>query len=176
MKASKSPTIPAKEAKAMHDAKQRVKINKPLEAGPMRINAAGLQLIKDFEGLKLKAYKCPADVWTIGYGSTGAHVYEGLEITKERAEELLMEDLERFEEGVSRVSKVPLTSNQFSALVSFAFNLGVRALEKSTLLRKLNSGDYEGAANEFKKWVFAGGKKLAGLERRREAEKALFLK
>lgn len=169
-------TIPAAEAKAMHDAKKGIKPEQPVEAGPMRINQEGLELIKNFEGLELKAYQDVVGVWTIGYGSTGDHVKPGLKITEKEAEELLMQDLERFEDGVSRIVDVDLNSNQFSALVSFTFNLGVGALEKSTLLRKLNSGDYKGAANEFERWVFAGGKKLAGLKRRRKAEKALFLK
>lgn len=140
----------------------------------MKINKNGLELIKRWEGLELKAYKCPADVWTIGYGSTGAHVTKGLVITKEDAEKLLLKDLERFEKGVTDLVKVPLTDNQFAALVAFSFNVGVEALKKSTLLKKLNASDYDGASKEFAKWNKAGGKVLKGLVSRRAAESALF--
>jgi len=139
-----------------------------------RINKAGLQLIKDFEGLKLTAYKCPAGVWTIGYGSTGPHVRPGMTITPREASELLTADLLRFERAVTRLVKMPLNDNQFAALVSFAFNVGEAALEKSTLLKHLNAGRIAMAAQEFLRWNKAGGKVLAGLVRRREAERLLF--
>lgn len=140
----------------------------------MKISKKGLDLIKAFEGLELKAYKDSVGILTIGYGSTGSHVRPGMVITKEQAEELLKQDVSRFEGGVNDVVKVPLTQNQFDALVSFSFNLGLGNLKSSTLLRKLNASDYYGAANEFLRWNKAGGKVLNGLTRRRQAEKDMF--
>jgi len=134
----------------------------------------GIDLIKSFEGLELKAYKDSVGVLTIGYGSTGNHVFAGQSITEAQAEDLLKSDLLRFEKGVSAVVTVPLTQNQFDALISFSFNLGLGNLKSSTLLKKLNAKDYTGAANEFTRWNKAGGKVLSGLTRRREAEKNLF--
>lgn len=139
----------------------------------MHTSQKGLDLIKSFEGLRLSAYKCPADVWTIGFGTT-AGVKPGQTITKERAEELLREDVKRFEAQVLRLVKVPLTQGQHDALVSFVYNLGAGNLSNSTLLRLLNAGDYAGAAAQFDRWNKAGGKVLAGLVRRRAAERALF--
>jgi lysozyme len=141
----------------------------------MIINRAGLDLIKSFEGLRCNAYKCPAGVWTIGYGHT-LNVVRGQIIDVITAEQLLKQDLQRFERAVDRLITVPLTDNQFSALVSFAFNCGETALSASTLRRKLNSGDYLGASLEFLRWTRANGKVLPGLVRRRNAEKQLFLK
>ena len=111
----------------------------------------------------------------MGYGSTGDHVYPGLQVTEVEAEVLLMQDLERFEDCVNEEINVPLTSNQFSALVSFAFNLGCGALHESTLRRRLNEGqDIETVIRqEFPKWVYAGGQVLQGLVNRRNAEIAL---
>ncbi|MDH0157376.1 lysozyme [Stutzerimonas stutzeri] len=139
----------------------------------MHISEAGLALIRQSEGLRLRAYLCPAGIPTIGYGST-AGVKLGQTITAERAEELLREDVRQFEAAVSRLVKVPLTQGQFDALTSFAFNLGTKSLEQSTLLRLLNAGDYPGAAAQFDRWVYASGKKLTGLVKRRAAERALF--
>ncbi len=139
----------------------------------MHISETGLALIRQFEGLRLSAYRCPAGIATIGYGST-AGVQMGQTITAERAEELLREDVRQFEAAVSRLVKVPLTQGQHDALVSFAFNLGAKSLEQSTLLRLLNAGDYKGAAAQFDRWVYASGKKLPGLVKRRAAERALF--
>ncbi|MFP5338162.1 MAG: lysozyme [Gammaproteobacteria bacterium] len=139
----------------------------------MHTSQKGLDLIKSFEGLRLSAYKCPADVWTIGYGTT-AGVKPGQTITKERAEELLRDDVKRFEGQVLRLVKVPLTQGQHDALVSFVYNLGAGNLSNSTLLRLLNAGDYAGAAAQFNRWNKAGGKVLSGLVRRRAAERALF--
>jgi GH24 family phage-related lysozyme (muramidase) len=141
----------------------------------MKINQAGLDLIKSFEGLRCNAYKCPAGVWTIGYGHT-LNVVRGQIIDVITAEQLLKQDLQQFERAVDKLITVPLTDNQFSALVSFAFNCGEGALSTSTLRRKLNGGDYLGAALEFLKWTRANGKVLPGLVRRRNAEKQLFLK
>lgn len=139
-----------------------------------RINEAGLALIKEFEGLRLTSYRCPAGVWTVGYGSTGPHVVPGMTITEEEAETLLTDDLRRFEEGVEQLVEVPLNDNQFAALVSFAFNLGLGALSGSTLLRLLNEGDYASVPAQLARWNKAGGKVLAGLSRRREAEGELW--
>lgn len=139
----------------------------------MRTSQRGLDLIKSFEGLHLSAYKCPADVWTIGYGATTG-VQPGQTITKERAEELLRDDVARFEAQVLRAIKVPLSQGQFDALVSFTYNLGAANLANSTLARLLNAGDYMGAAAQFDRWNKVGGKVLKGLVARRVAERAMF--
>jgi lysozyme len=140
----------------------------------MKIGTKGLELIKRFEGCRTEAYLCPANVWTIGYGHTKT-AKPGLRITLSQAEALLKQDLIGFEKYVNNAVKVPLNQNQYDALVSFTFNVGTGAFFKSSLLRKLNIGDYSGAANEFPRWVYGGGKKLLGLERRRRAERDLFL-
>lgn len=139
----------------------------------MKTSPKGISLIKEFEGLSLDAYMCSAGVLTIGYGHTGG-VQKGDRITEKKAEELLQDDLKKFENGVLRLVRVPLNQNQFDALVSFAFNLGVGNLGKSTLLRKLNDRDFKGAAAEFVRWNKAGGRELDGLTRRRNAEAELF--
>lgn len=141
----------------------------------MKINLDGIKLIKSFEGCRLKAYTDSGGVWTIGYGHT-LDVSPGDKITQEQAETFLTNDLIRFEEGVSKVITIPVNENQFSALVSFAFNLGLGNLVKSHLLSYLNDGQYENAAKEFPKWSNAGGMKSEGLLRRREAEQTLFLR
>ena len=141
----------------------------------MKTSQKGVDLIKHFEGLSLKAYKDSVGILTIGYGSTGPHVFPGQVITESQAETLLVKDLSRFEKGVTDLVKVPLNQNQFDALVSFSFNLGLSNLKSSTLLRKLNSMDYAGASAEFPRWDKAAGRVLAGLTRRRLAEKELFL-
>lgn len=142
-------------------------------------NQEGIDLIKSFEGLRLKAYKCPAGVWTIGYGTTiypDEHKVQPMDIcTKEKAEEYLKHDLIKFEDAVKRRITVDLNENQFSALVSFTYNLGEGNLCKSTLRRRLNNEDYD-IGNEFGKWVKADGKVLSGLVRRRKSEKELFEK
>jgi lysozyme len=140
----------------------------------VKISKNGIELIKRFEGCKLKAYKCPADFWTIGYGSTGSHVNEGLVITQAEADALLLRDLLRFELGVMEVIDRPMTQGQFDALVSFAFNVGLGALRGSTLARKFKAVDIAGAAEQFERWNMGGGKVLPGLVKRREAERALF--
>lgn len=140
-----------------------------------RTNEAGRALIKRFEGLRLDAYLCPAGVWTIGYGHTG-DVRSGDRITEHQADAILDVDLDRFERAVGELTDgLELNENQFSALVSFAFNLGEAALTRSTLLRHLRAGDLERAADEFRKWVYAGGQVLPGLVKRRAAERELFL-
>lgn len=139
-----------------------------------------IDLVKHFEGFYLKAYLCPAGIWTIGFGHTGlmhndGTVYAGRKIDQVQAEALLRYDLEKFSERVGKLVTVPLEQHQFDALVSFAFNVGEGALGKSTLLWKLNRYDYIGAADEFLRWNKGGGKVLAGLTRRRKAERHLFL-
>ena len=145
----------------------------------MQTSDKGIALIKEFEGCKLTAYQDSVGVWTIGYGWTkpvdGKPIRAGMTIKQETAERLLKTGLVSYESDVSRLVKVDLTQGQFDALVSFTYNLGSRSLSTSTLLRKLNAGDYAGAANEFLRWNKAGGKVLNGLTRRREAERALFL-
>lgn len=141
-------------------------------------SSEGLALIKAYEGLHLTEYKCPAGIWTIGYGHTGYDRQAmGKVITEAKAEQLLKKDLARFEERVNRLVKVELTQGQFDALVAFDFNTG--ALHTSTMLKHLNAGNYTAAANEFPKWSKAkvGGvlKVLNGLLKRRNAEQALFL-
>ncbi len=145
----------------------------------MQTSDKGIDLIKQFEGCKLTAYQDSVGVWTIGYGWTqpvdGKPIRAGMTIKQETAERLLKTGLVSYESDVSRLVKVGLTQEQFDALVSFTYNLGARSLSTSTLLRKLNAGDYAGASDEFLRWNKAGGKVLAGLTRRREAERALFL-
>ena len=141
----------------------------------MKISNKGLNLIKDFEGLKLTSYLCPANVWTIGYGSTGPHVKEGMTITEQEAEDLLKEDVSKFEECVNQAVEVDLTQDEFDALVSFSFNVGCGAFMGSTLLRLLNAGNKQAAAQQLLRWDKAGGKVLAGLARRRAAERQVFL-
>ena len=148
------------------------------EAGAISvINSAGLQLIKEFEGLRLDSYICPAGVWTVGYGSTGEHVYPGQHITEPEAEELLRKDLWRFEDCVSSRVAVGLTDNEYAALVSFAFNCGCGALQESTLLRRLNAGEPKPRvfSEELPKWVNGPNGPLPGLVRRRQAEVDLAL-
>ena len=145
----------------------------------MQTSDKGIAMIKEFEGCKLTAYQDSVGVWTIGYGWTqpvdGKPIRAGMTINQETAERLLKTGLVSYESDVSRLVKVGLTQGQFDALVSFTYNLGARSLSTSTLLRKLNAGDYVGAADEFMRWNKAGGKVLNGLTRRREAERALFL-
>lgn len=131
-------------------------------------------LIKEFEGLRLNAYRCPAGVFTIGYGHT-SRVKEGMSITEEEANALLDQDISIAAEQVKSAVKVELNTNQLDALIDFVFNLGIGNLRSSTLLKKLNAEDYSGAAEEFGKWIYSGKTILPGLVRRREIEKQLFL-
>ena len=140
------------------------------------ISENGIKLIKNFEGCRLEAYKCPAGVWTIGYGHTGAEVHAGLKITQEQANKYLKNDLLIHCNNVSRLVKKPLTQNQFDALVSFEYNVGYGNFASSTMLKLLNQGKYSEAALQFGRWVYANKKVLAGLVKRRQAEKDLFLK
>ena len=150
----------------------------------MKTNDLGIELIKDFEGMRLAPYPDPGTggiPYTIGIGATfyqdGRKVtMQDPPMTEAQVTALLQFHLEKFEKDVSKLVKVPLGSNQFSALVSFAFNCGTGNLQSSTLLKKLNALDYATAANEFLKWDKAKGVQLAGLTRRRKAERELFLK
>ena len=139
------------------------------------VNEAGVRLVQEFEGCRLDAYRCPAGIPTIGYGATGPDIRMGMVWTQEQADARLVEDLARFADGVERLVEVDLSDNQFAAIVSFAFNVGLGALRDSTLLRKLNAGDYLGAADQLPRWARAGGRVLPGLTRRRAAERDLFL-
>ena len=139
----------------------------------MEISQEGLSLIKKFEGCKLQSYKCAAGVWTIGYGSTNG-IEEGMEISQERADMLLLEDVEVFEKAVNELVEVPLEQNQFDSLISWTFNLGPTNLKNSTLLKVLNNKNYDEVPTQIKRWNKAGGKVLQGLIRRREAEALLF--
>ena len=136
----------------------------------MKINNEGLALIKSFEGCRLVAYKCPAGVWTIGYGHT-AGVTEGQVITQAQADNMLKSDMKKYEKYVADNVKIPLNENQFSALVSFCYNCGVGNLR--TLVKNRNAQQIADAMILYNK---ASGKVLAGLVRRREAERKLFLK
>lgn len=140
-----------------------------------RINEAGLSLIKSFEATRLLAYQDQKGIWSIGTGHVGPEVQPGLEITPAEADELLQADLSRSEKAVDRFVDVPLTDNQFAAVVCFVFNVGEGNFAKSTLLRCLNEGDFSGAATQFMRWVYAGQEISEGLVRRRKAEQKLFL-
>ena len=132
-------------------------------------------LVKKYEGCRLDSYKCPAGVWTLGYGSTGHHVTEGLKWTQAQADEALNKDLLRALNDARKVIDVGLNDKQMAAIVSFVFNLGIGNFRNSTLLKKINKGDFLGASKEFGKWTFAAGKELPGLVKRRAAEAALFM-
>lgn len=142
------------------------------------IGKSGIELIKEFEGFRAKAYRDVAGYWTIGYGHLikpgEMDKYLHREITEAEGEKILREDVKSAEASVKKFVKVPLTQGQFDALVSFTFNLGPGNLSSSTLLKKLNAGDYQGASLELRRWNRAGGKVYAGLVRRREAEQNLF--
>lgn len=161
-------------------AKQQKDVEKPVvKISSSRVDLSkGLALIKEFEGCKLQAYPDPGtggDPWTIGWGHTGSDVYPGLVITQAKADELFEKDMQKFIDGVAKLVKVPMTNGQYGALVSFAYNCGLGALQNSTLLKKFNIGDVQGAADQFPLWNKAAGKVMAGLTRRRKAERELFL-
>jgi lysozyme len=141
----------------------------------MQVSEKGLDLIRSSEGLRLTAYLCPAGKLTIGYGHTGPDVKAGMTITKDQANQLLIQDTKKFADAVNEMVTVPITQNMFDALVSFTYNLGPQNLRDSTLLKKLNAGDKQGAADEFLKWNKSNGKVLDGLTARRESERELFL-
>jgi len=147
----------------------------------MKVNAEGYALLKKFEGCVLKAYKCPAGVWTIGFGNTfyedGTKVKEGDVITQQRADELAKYIVEQFATSIRAMIKQPLNENQFSACVSLAYNIGTGGFKKSSVLRKLNANPTDPTiADSFRLWNKGGGVILKGLVRRREAEIALYFK
>ena len=140
----------------------------------------GLDLIKLYEGYSSSPYLCPALHWTIGYGAIwgldGKRVTEDHpDINEKQADQLLRRDVRKSEVAVLRQIKVTLEDGQFDALCSFVFNLGSGSLQSSTLKRKINRGDYIGAADEFPRWVYAGGRKLKGLIKRRNHERLMFI-
>ena len=139
----------------------------------MDISQEGLSLIKKFEGCELEAYRCAANVLTIGYGSTKG-VKEGDTITQEEADNLLLHEMNEYEGYINDMVEVDLEQNQFDAMVSWVFNLGPANLKASTLLKVLNSKDYDGVPMQIKRWNNAGGQVKQGLIRRREAEALLF--
>lgn len=141
----------------------------------LKTSAAGRALIAKFEGLRLTAYQDMVGVWTIGYGHTGPDVKPGLVITQQQADQLLVNDLAKFERGVNALVTVKIKQSQFDALVSFSYNLGLGSLQQSTLLRLLNAGNFQAAADQFLRWNRAGGHVVAGLSRRRAAERDMFL-
>ena len=140
----------------------------------MEISAEGLALIKKFEGCELEAYQCSAGVWTIGYGHTKG-VQPGDTWSQSHAEHMLEVELEEYQSYINKYVTVNLSQNQFDALVSWVYNLGPNNLKASTLLKVLNSGDYEGVPAQIRRWNKAGGVVLDGLIRRREAEALLFI-
>ncbi len=134
----------------------------------------GLSLTESFEGVRLTAYQDQVGVWTIGYGHTGADVHVGLTITQDQANNLLVADVASAAAAVNRLVTVPLTQDEFDALVDFVFNAGMHNFATSTLLRDLNANNFTDAAAQFERWAHAGGVVVAGLLRRRQAEARLF--
>lgn len=145
----------------------------------MKTNRAGIELIKRWEGVKLEAYKCPADVWTIGYGHTSAagepRVVKGMKITAQEASDILVRDLVKYEAAVKKAITRAPNENQFAAMVSLCYNIGPGAFARSSLVKRFNAGDIDGAADAFRMWNKAGGRVLQGLVNRREDERRLFL-
>lgn len=140
----------------------------------MKTNHLGIELIKSFEGYREKAYKCPAGIWTVGYGTTKG-VKPTSTMTREQAEEALERDLEKFEDGVRILVEGKATSNQFSAMVCLAYNIGTGAFARSSVLRYHKAGEFRKAADAFLMWNKAAGHVLPGLVRRREAERELYI-
>lgn len=140
----------------------------------MKTSQAGIDLIHSFESLRLQAYPDPGSKdgkpYTVGWGSTGSDIGPGTVWTKEKADQRFASDLSKFEQAVSLLVKVPLTQYQFDALVSFTYNLGIGSLKSSTLLKMLNSGDYDGAGKQLLRWTKNDDVEMAGLVRRRKAE------
>jgi lysozyme len=144
----------------------------------MRIDKRGEELLHTSEGLELKAYLDTGGVWTIGWGNTsinGKPVTKGMTCTKEEADEEWRKDVDEAEASVKKLVKVPLTQGQFNALVDFVYNVGEGQFSKSTLLRLLNKGDYEGACKQFPRWVYDNGKKINGLVKRNRKRQEMFM-
>lgn len=146
----------------------------------MSVSNSGIDLICDFEGKRLVAYDDGVGVWTIAFGTTvypnGIRVKKGDTCTEAQAKAYMAHDLKKFEQAVNNSVTIPLNQNQFDVLVSLAYNIGSGAFNKSTLVKKLNTGDIRGAADQFDVWINAGGKRMQGLVNRRTKEKTLFLK
>jgi len=155
-------------------------VNPNREAAQRKMNETGLALLKQWEGLRTKSYQDSGGVWTIGYGHTSAagdpKPVKGMVISQAEAEDILLKDLSHVEAVVARAVQVPLNDNQFAMLVSFCYNVGEAAFRRSTLLKKLNKGDYESVPAELARWVHAKGKRLQGLVNRRAAEAGLWVK
>jgi len=139
----------------------------------MKIGKKGLDVIKHFEGFRTQAYLCPAGVWTIGYGTT-TNVKKGQTITQAKADEFLMRDVAKFEKCINNLVKVPLTQEQFDALVAFVYNIGPGNFTSSTLLSLLNQGQYHAVPAQMLRWNRGDGRVLAGLTARRTSEGVLF--
>lgn len=141
----------------------------------MEPSEACIALIKSFEGCRLEAYQDAGGLWTIGYGHRSPSIHAGDEITQAQADAYMLSDVRECARTISPWISGLISQNEFDACVSFAYNLGTGRFHNSALLRKINAGDIVGAGNEFLRWNQAAGKVLAGLARRREAERALFL-
>lgn len=142
----------------------------------MRLSDEGVALLKEYEGFSATAYRCPAGKLTAGYGHVLlAGEAQECPLTEAKAEAWLRRDVEKIEKTLENMVLLPLAQGQWDAVVCLAYNIGCAALSKSTLLRKINAGDVSGAAGEFERWIFAGGRVLPGLVRRRQAEKQLFM-
>ncbi len=143
----------------------------------MQLSQHGLEFIKDQEGFKSEAYQDSVGVWTIGYGTikiNGSPVQQGMTCTESQASDWLLADLAWAQTAVNQLVKVTLSQGQYDALVSFVYNEGETNFARSTLLKLLNSGNYSAAAEEFKKWVYAGGRIIPGLVSRRAREESLY--
>lgn len=142
----------------------------------MHVSEQGISLIKKFEGFSAESYICPAGKPTIGYGHVIQPDESFLEnISEVTAEMILKQDIEMAEKAINILVKPPLKQHEYDALVSFVFNIGIKAFENSTILRLINILDHNGASKQFGRWVYAGGKKLGGLINRRNAESAMFM-
>lgn len=139
----------------------------------MKPSSECIDLVKGFEGFKAEAYKCPAGVWTVGYGTT-ENVYPGDVVNEQEAEQLLLEDLVDAAKAIDELVDIEITQRQYDALTSFVYNVGREAFRQSTMLKLINGGNMKAAALQFQRWTKANGKVLAGLVKRRAKEKALF--
>lgn len=147
-----------------------------IDPKPVTISNDGLLVLRRFEGLRLKAYRDPVGVWTIGYGHTGPDVYEGLVWSQAQADKALRDRLStEFVPGVLSALTREALQHELDAMVDLAYNVGVDAFRRSTLVKKFNAGNTQGAADEFLRWIYAGGKPMLGLRRRRTADRARFL-
>jgi lysozyme len=163
-----------RKAESSSDPKKVAVLSTPSEVSKLSVSQTGIDMIKGFEGFRSYPYTCPGGALTIGYGTT-MKPGEFTSVTKEQAEALLRKSIVGFERSIKKLVTVPLSQNQYDALVSFTYNVGAGALKRSTLLKNLNSGDYTGAADELLRFTRSNGKVLEGLEKRRQKERTLFL-